>query len=492
MKKICERINEIPDELKKNREEIECDFLFCLYQDPSLISDYKNVIKNEEDIITEDGMFYYSMMLGMNNEGYKTFDDASVHLYLDNKPATKKTFESLNGFDSIHEICSLINPENIDGYYEKLKKNNMHTKLYFEGFNVAKYYDKFKLMTSDEIYDFLSYKISNVAVMGIDKTNIEDLSDGYDEWIDDIQSAKSIGFPIGSQLLNDATFGIHKGCLTLYVGGIGQGKTSSSIPLFMLPAIECGEDITVLCNEQTSKDYRAMIISTVLFSKIEGVHGMNRGSLVKGNLNEEQIGYIKKAVDWIKRQPGKIKFIELENYSAELVKKIIVRQSKLGCQYFFFDVLKAEDEASESAWAKLSETAKMLSVIAKNNDVAIIATAQIASDCLNRSYLDLSAIGKSRAIAEVATTVIGFRPVWVDEVNNIEVYKYVRGDNGTAVRTNVQLDKEKHYIEVFVMKNRFGPTNPQYILEFNQAFNTIRDVGRCDATFDHYQRGGKR
>lgn len=481
------KISNIPEELLEKRNIVECNFIFSLYKDTDLFHDYKHV-KIEEDIITEDGIFYYGLGLGLLKAGFNTFDNMSIATYLSDKKDVKKEYESKGGYKSIQEIISLVSVENIDTYYDNLVKNNMLIRLYKKGFDVLTNLSKFNNMTSEEVYDYYEYQLADISIGKIEKIAIEDLSDGYDEWLTRIESGKNIGYKIGSDLLDYKMAGIHKG-LTLYAGGIGQGKSSSSIPLFILPAIKNGNDVCIICNEQTADEYRSMIISTVLFSKIRDVKGMNRMTLTLGKLDDTKRQKIREAADWIKEQPGKIKFVELDNYDTTQIKKIIKKQSKLGCGYFIFDVLKSVSNADEKAWAVLLDASQTLATLAKNEQVAIIATVQLASDSMFRRYLDLSAIGKSRGISECATTVLGFRPVLSDEYDKMKPYKWEIPEGGTKkIKKEFDLDSEKHYIVQFIMKNRWGDASEQIIQEFNQNFNTLKDVGYYKIAYDNFNR----
>ena len=180
----------------------------------------------------------------------------------------------------------------------------------------------------------------------------------------------------------------------------------------------------------------------------------------------------------------------MNDYNVNNVKKVIKKEAKRGCAYFFFDVLKNESDASDKAWSILSDTAKALFVLAKHENIAIVATAQLASDSMNRKYLDVSAIGKSRAIGECASTIIGFRDIQNNEIEKIKPWKWKKDSDGKniKVRENIDLDPMKHYILMFIMKNRFGSTTTQIVLEFNQDFNTITDIGYYVASYDDFTR----
>ena len=479
------KIDKIPEELLEKREIVECNFIFSLYKDPDLFQDYKH-IKVEEDIITEDGIFYYGLGLGLVKAGFNTFDTMSITTFLTDKKDVKKEYESRGGYKSIQDIISLVSVENVETYYDDLVKNNMLIRLHDKGFDVVSNLKKFNNMTSEQVYDWFEYQLADISVGKIDKIQIEDLSTGYDEWMDRVQSGQNVGYKIGSGMLDYKMAGIHKG-LTLYAGGIGQGKSSSSVPLFILPALENGNDVCILCNEQTADEYRSMIIASVVFSKIKNVKGMNRMKITLGKFNDDDKDKLKEAAAWLEKQPGKIKFVELDNYDTSKIKKIIKKQSKLGCGYFIFDVLKSVSNADERAWAILLDASQTLAQLAKNEQIAIIATVQLASDSMFRRFLDLSSIGKSRGMAECATTVLGFRPVLTDEYDKVKPYEWVKIGEKKEKKL-FDLDPEKHYIIQFIMKNRWGDMSEQIVQEFNQSFNTIRDIGYYKVPYDDFKR----
>lgn len=480
-------LNKLPKELTENRDVVECNFVLSLYKQSDLMSDYSNV-ENGEDIITKDGMFYYGLAVNMNKAGYKTFDNMGIYEYLSDKKVLMDGFESRGGYQTIKDIEELLSVENIEVYYEELVKSNLLIRLYNSGFNVLDKLDKLKKMNSEQIYDYYEYQLANISIGKIEKIKIEDLSTGYDKWIEKADSGTDVGFRVGSPLLNYQLAGVHKDNLMLYLGGIGQGKSSTAVNLFILSAIQNGENVCVICNEQTADEYRNMIMSAVLFGKIKTPKGsgMNRMKLTIGNFTEEQKDLLKTASDWISKQKGRISFVALNNYDIASVRKIITRQSKLGVGLFFFDTLKSVSDADANSWGLLSDVAKELFMLAKQQHVAIIASAQLASDSMYRKFLDLSSVGKSRAISEVATSVVGFRPIMNDEIDKIKPFTYSK--ESSKIKIEHTLDPDEHYIMMFVMKNRFGNINPQIVMKFNQNFNTLEDVGYWNQGYDNFSR----
>lgn len=128
---------------------------------------------------------------------------------------------------------------------------------------------------------------------------------------------------------------------------------------------------------------------------------------------------------------------------------------------------------------------------AKKEDVALIATAQLSSESMARQYLDLSCVGKSRAIAETATQVVMFRTLSDKEKETINVYnlhKDEKTNKFTSVRDTVELDPLKDYIVLFTPKNRFGDTQPQIVYERNMAWNRLREIGLTHISYDGFGR----
>lgn len=216
---------------------------------------------------------------------------------------------------------------------------------------------------------------------------------------------------------------------------------------------------------------------------------MNRQKLTFGKFTEDDKVNLKKASDWLHNCKGKIEFINLNDYQIDNAQKIIRKYGKLGFGLFVFDTLKPVDDASDRAWAEFSEVAKKLFQLAKSEDVAIIATAQLSAESMSRRHLDLSCTGKSRSIAETAAQVVMFRALTVEEKLKYKPYSYKRDENGkaTSVKLTYELDPEKDYIVVFIPKNRFGAVTPQIIYERNMSFNTMHEIGRINIPFDGFK-----
>lgn len=456
------------------------------------MDDYKN-IRNGTDVLTEDAMFYFGIAQRLRNLGYNVFDNVAVYTFLSGRPTLQKEFETKGGYATVQEIVELINIDNISTYYDELIKSNMIINLYNSGFDVLKEINKLKRMTSNEIYDYYDFKLNNLCLGKIEKIKPSDLSDGYDEFIDDWDKGTAVGFKIGYPMLNYHLAGVHKQNLLLHLAHIGKGKTTSAILLYILPVIENGQDVCIIANEQGESEWRQMILASVLFNKIGKTSdiGMNRQRFITGKFTDAQREAMAKAQEWLRNQEGKITFITLNDYAIDNIKKIVKKYARLGTGMFVVDTLKPEMENSDKAWADFSETAKELFFISKKEDVAVVATAQLSSDSIGRRFLDLSCIGKSRAIAETAGQVTMMRALSREEKEKLKAFIYPT-DKETGKRSKVRqlidLDPEEDYVVIFIPKNRFGSTDVQILYHRSMSFNTMKEIGYVEIPYDGFKQ----
>ena len=467
-------MSQIPEELSKGREIIEGNFVLSLWKEPEYYHDYQKIIDPSRDFLHEDSEFYYSIGRAMFKLGFEVFDEVSVALFLEDKDTLRAAFDARGGYREVREMMNMLAIENIDVYFQELSKSNLLIHLHSLGFNVIQNLDRFKNSTVTDIQDYYDFLLNNSIINSTSSIKIVDLTEGYEPYVEKWNEGQGVGFPVGYPMLNYHLSGIHKKNLILHVAPIGGGKTTSALNFYVLPAIEAGEKICIIANEQDEEQFRQMLLSTIISNKVNFLK-MNRQKLRTGNLNDIQMQAVEEAQEWLKDHAGLIQFVHLTNYGVTDVRRIIKRQSKLGTEIFLFDTLKPTDESSDKSWAEFSEVAKEIFITAQKEDVAVIATAQLKGVSRHQKVLDLDDIGKSKAIAETAGQVLMFRELKQVEKESLDVYHY---DKQGKVK-NIKLDESKDYIVLFVPKNRYGGT-PQIVYERNLDFNTMREIGYCD------------
>lgn len=478
--------NTLPHELLDPRQTLEVNFIFPLYKDPTLVGDYTN-FKSGEDVITEDGMFYFDLAKSLYEAGYREFNAITIDEYLSNKPTTQSIYNDYGGFDTIVDLMSMTSVENIEKSVDNLVKSNLLISLYNKGFNVLPNLNKFDQMTAEQVYDWYNYQLANLTVKNISHITESDLSEGYDEYIDTWDKGEAIGYRISSALLNNMILGIAKNKLTLIGSGINSGKSSLTIVLFILCNIEDGNDVCIIANEQTEDDWRQMILSTVVFNKLDHhIKGFNRTKVAKGHYTDEQKQALTEAKDWLAKQKGHIKYYKVFDYDVNTVDKIVSKRSKLGTKLFIYDTFKPTMDSDKQEWQVFSNMATRLSMLADKNEVGIIATFQLNLEKAKERYYDLTTVGKSKAITETAQTVLMFRHLTHKEKVEMNFYTYKRDETGIKRKTEIKIpNPDDDYIVMFVAKSRSSDTRTQIVMKVNLAFNSVEDFGYVNIDPDY-------
>lgn len=477
----------LPKKLTENRAIIEGNLIGCLWKEPDLYYDF-NEINVNEDFMTEDGKFYYSLGLNMYKLGYKVFDETSVYTYLKDKSVIKNGFDNRGGYTQIKELIEIINIANVDIIYDEFMKYNVLARLHKQGFEVIDNLEKFKKMNSQQVYDFFDYHLNNAFIKKASgNIQISDITSDYDKYFDEWNDGANVGIKIGFPMLNYHFAGIHKKNMILHCAKSGEGKSSSSILFYILPAIKQGEKVVVIANEQDESSWRQMIVSSVISNELRN-WGFNRQKLTYGGFTEKDWQALNQAKDWLANYKGCIEFAHITDYGIKNIKKIIKKYSKLGYGLFIFDTMKPVNEADSKAWAVFTENSKELFQTAHKEDVALICTVQLSQATSSRKFLDSSCIAKSKAIAEVAGQIIMFRSVHNNEKANLKAFNYERDKSGkyTKNKTYIDLKENEDYAIFFIDKNRYGRDNIQLIYRKNLDFNVWEELGYVAIDYDGF------
>lgn len=474
-------------ELEKNILKSEGILCGLVLKQPDILLDY-TINKN---ILSEDALFYIGIVNKLLEKGVNVVDEVSFADEI-NILNLEEKYELLGGFKTIKELTDIIDVKNSDSIVENHTKWNLIKSYADIGIlNLEKHWDKLILMTSVKVESFIIALLNDVAIRNNinGELVVHDLTTGYEKAIEEWDKGLQIGSKLGFPILNYTLCGLHKGTLSFLLAHSGNGKTSFALPMAIIPIIESGEKLLILANEQQCNEWRQMLLSTVMFNKIK-YKGMNRQKLLYGGFTEEDKSALRESAEWLAQYKGNLKFVHLKDYGVENIRKLIRKYSKMNFKNMVLDTLKPEDDSSEKSWGQFSETAKELFVLSQQCDVALLCTAQLATNSYGRKYLDLNCIGKSRAIAEVASQVVMFRTMGDKEKENLKVFKNKRDSNGklTNIKEEVNLSKDRDYIVLFIAKNRYGESNVQLVYERNMSFNQYYELGYTHIEYDGFGR----
>lgn len=477
-----------PEELTKSREEIEMQFVMTLWKNPEFYGDYEGQVDVRKDLLTSDGLFYYSLGKQLYNLNFKVFDEVTIFTHIKDSEALIDGFNRRGGMREINQMRAILNEENIESYFDQLCKNNMLMKLHDKGFNVLSEIKKFEKMTTSQLYDYFEYQLDNTFLNRGSGVKIEDL-DITDNFLQDCHDGVAKGLSYGkyAPTLNYHTLGIHRSNVQIFAGFSGSGKSSFAIGIYVMSILDQDEGITIIANEMNLNAWRHILLITVLQMKF-GYYKVTRKKLKTGNFTDEEWEMLRKGQEYINTEyKDKLKFAKIYDYSTNDVKRIIRKQAKLGYNYALYDTFKAENAASAQVTGELIEASKQLLQVAEKEDVGIIITMQLAIYMENTRYLTAQTLSNAKGVKEVVSELVLMRDLWEDEYQgekyDVKPYKLVKNPltgKRDGTREEIILDRDKRYKIVFLDKTRNDDGNVCVLFEFEGNWNKWKEIGYCN------------
>lgn len=485
LEKCLKKINE-------NRDQIEAPFVFCFWKDPDLYDDYKFVNEKKDDTLkSEDAQFYFNLGKALYNAGFRKFDNITVYGFLQNKPEVKETFDNYGGYREVENLKQLVNVENVDAYFDKIAKlNTLNSlcKLTFDSFEDVSKFDK---MSSQQVYDYFEYKLSDISIESTHDVEEESLVID-DEFIEECNTGDAVGISYAKNcpIMNYLTLGVPLGEMFMIAGHSGVGKSSFVFENMVLPMAEEGVKVAIVSNEMRSKDYKIMLLSHILTKELN-YWGLTRKQIKMGHFTNEQREMLNKAKKISQEKYSSLGFIKLFDNDIGKVLKYIKKKSKRGYQIFVWDTMKSDDSLDEKMFLQLLINSRKVFQLASKENIAIIPTYQLALYTVNQRYLDASCLANGKQIKEVFSEMIYMRQLWQDEYTgekyDCKAYQLQKNEDGkyTKVKRMIDLDKDKKYIVAFLDKTRNDEDKQQVLYEVNGRFNSWKEIGYCNILNEH-------
>lgn len=433
--------------------------------------------------------FYFSLLERAVRKGIRKADSVVIGALVDEIGGdTKAKYDEFGGFDTIEDGIEMVQVENLDGYVLELSKTNVIINLVKAGFpiNTVQELDSLMAMEVSAIQTAFELKVAN-CFSGLDSgEKVEDLSDGLWDMVEEANKGIFKGYPYASKLLNHYTNGMSLGNITMLSANSGVGKTFITVGE-VLPSFiqnELGKKkLTIMANEEDSRKWKQAIVVWVANNVFKGEFEKQRFNT--GGFTKDELTLLKQSVEWLNNamEKGQIEFVGFNNFSMAKAIAIIKKQAKTkGTEYFILDTLKMDSTSreSEQVWLQLQSNMVHLydAIKSQTNNVHVFVTYQLGKSAMQRAYLDQSALGVSRNVVDVVSTLLIARKAFDSE-------KRVAGTNegGLQVREHGMegvikyMDSEKDYFIIFPAKNRFGTTNEQMVFEVDMALNVIKDFG---------------
>lgn len=519
--------------LKKLREESynkEAILVGMMWNNPDLYGLYSAEVLNKNTMGNTIWSFYLGLGRNLYNKGLTVFDDISVQ----NEVVSLKLedrYEKYGGYQTIEELMEETKGKesNFEAYYEEVKKYALLREYYkLFGDKVISNSDEkynYKNMTRQMISVYWNDKLNNIDIENNDTQIVAyNLLDDLEKFIEQLDINPDIGMPFHkayrmTEMINGWDFGT----VSILGSFSGNGKTSFTTEKIILACIENNEKLAIIANEQDLSQYRKLLLITImgteLYNKFKKFHKnirFNRKNINKGNFTNEEKEKLKMAVEWVNEVTGRksgeknplIKFIPLEDYTMENVKKAIKKYANRGYRRWIIDTAKPSEGGNKERWQQFVEDFDVIYKLARKDggglNLAIFCTIQLADTFKNKYWLDEQSIADGKKIKNVVDLVWHMRPAhpteyeggekeidiltytpldkylerddFNDEESVREQKEIIEIDGKEYIKEKIKLDKKKVYYLLFTSKNRRGQSNITGldVLVFEVDFNGNR------------------
>lgn len=476
--------------VKEYKLACEANIVSIFYKKPDLLYDYQLKL---EDFTENTWRVYWQIAFDIViKERKSTLDEITIGLYLEKHSKLKQKYDEYGGFDTIEKATEYVKIENINGYIAELNKWNTVLLLLKNKFPVYDRLSEFADMSLDDIYVEYEAILNHIFINADEETKSYSIDDGIDELIEELNRGTAVGLPYHDMpLLNKETGGQLTGNITLIGGLSNMGKTTLARSLCIPTTIKNGDKLVIMLNEEGKKKWQRELLVWVANNVYK--FDLQKFVVRDGKYSDEVMDMLRKCADWIKNKASDntITIIPFNKYRTDKAIKVIKKYASLGVKYFILDTFKADSGSrNDKMWLEMQQAMVDIYDTVKTDggkDVHIVITFQLAKSSARQRFYSQDNIGQAKNIIDVASTCIMIRDVFDDEYtgekNALKVYR-LEGKNGKS-KIPVNLDHDKHYQLLFIVKNREGAANSvQIVVEHDMSRNLLKEVGFTSVPVD--------
>lgn len=476
--------------VKEYKLACEANIVSIYYKKPDLMYDYQLKL---EDFTENTWRVYWQIAYDIVIKEHKPIlDDITIGLYLEKHNKLRQKYDEYGGFETIEKATEYVKVENLSGYIAELNKWNTVLIMLKNKFPVYDRLSEFADMSLDDIYVEYEAILNHIFINADEDIQSYSIEDDIDELIDELNEGLAVGLPYYEMpLINKETGGQLTGNITLVGGLSNMGKTTLVRSMCIPASIKNGEKLVIMVNEEGRKKWQREMLVWV-------ANNIYRFDLQKfvvrdGKYSDEVMDMLRKCANWIKEKASDntVTIIPFNKYRTEKAIKVIKKYASLGVKYFILDTYKADSGSrSDKMWLEMQQSMVDIYDTVKTDggkDVHIVITFQLAKSSARQRFYSQDNIGQAKNIVDVASTCLMIRDVFEDEYtgekNALKVYK-LEGKNGKS-KIPVNLDHDKHYQLIFIVKNREGAANNyQIVVEHDMSRNLLKEVGFTSVPVD--------
>lgn len=501
---------EYPKELTKNRLNKEGLLLGDLFNDMLLIKEYKIT---EDIFMTDKGKFYFTILSQLMKKEIFTPTNTDIQLVLND--TLLETYNEYGGFERIKKLMKASNKDNFDSHYDQVMKNNLLLTFIDDGIDLTNtieiknkkgktiektYLEIFDAMNCEQVLSFMQTRISDSIQLPSNNGAIEDDGIIGDDFINSLTEGTELGVPIDSikfgnesikfmPTINKEILGLRRGFVTGIGALVNQGKSTLMTEIAMSLA-GAGEKVLYITNEMKINDVKLNFIAYTL-ANVLNQSNITKKKLKSGNLTPDELEKVKIAKDIYNENLGEnIFLISINDSNLDQVKSFTRKYAlSKGITCLLYDTFKADYATGDEDYKDLIIGSRLIDKLCREFNLVGVIALQISQSYAGNLILDISMLAGSKQVNEVLDSLILFRNLFYEELDNdhkyfCSPYTWVKDEHThELVKKDVNIDKKGTYRIFFIVKTRDGNTfndsNTAYLYSFQGKNASVKEICRC-------------
>ena len=487
------------------------------FKDPTLYLTYSNSIVPKYDFSDKACEFYWELFSDYYVSYSEDFSELKLNTFASMLPERFKEYRANGGYKTIKSFMELADPKDFKNYFETLKKYSLLRAFSSTGYDVSKILSlkNFQSLTSNDICRIVRGRIDKVAnkVQAIDEPSV--LSDNAVNYMDKFLCAPSKGVPGPWPYMQKFYRGLLPGNVLMTGALSNSGKGRNLVYLIAYLTLVQKQKILLLANEMSEDAIKLNFLVTCInapeIQELHGVKGISKPEreLALGSYKDDNGKYIYRKIDengafieseeeyrqrvadnsteyrqiqkimqWVESESeGKFLFKNIgASYEDEVLELEIKKARTIyNCNGVAYDTLKC---SGIEDFAKLAATGTKITEWIHDTKLYCICTFQLTDSAWDIPIENLNSqeIASSKRLMHVADLLQMWKHLTYEDKQNY-VYIDDNDDLGWGEPVEHNLDPNKNYVGLKIVKNRLGSKSDLICFEVQMNENIWKEIG---------------
>ena len=485
------------------------------FKEPTLYLTYSTTIVPKYDFSDKACEFFWQLFSDYYISYSEVFTELKLNTFASMVPERLKNYKTYGGYKTIKELMDLADTVDFKNYFSTFKKYSLLRAFDSAGFDVSKILalKNFQSFTPEDVCRIVRGRIDKVAnkVQAIDEPSV--LTDNASSYIDQFLCAPSMGVNGPWPYMQKYYRGLLPGSVLMSGALSNSGKGRNLVYLLAYLCLVQKQKILLLANEMSESSIKLNFLVTCINSpEIQEVHGIKGISkpereLALGSFKDDNGNYIyrktndngeyieseedykkriketsseyrkiQQIMHWVESESeGRFMFKNIGSCYEDEVLELEIKKARTiyACDGVAYDTLKC---SGVEDFAKLAATATKLTEWIHDTNMYMICTFQLTDSAwdIPIENLNSQAIASSKRLMHVTDQMQMWKHLTTEDKQN---YVYVTESDDWGGPVEHDLDVNKSYVGMRIVKNRVGSKNELICFEVHMNENVWKEIG---------------